>query len=163
MTKRTQRGFSLIELMIAILVLAIGMIGGLALITTAISDNTRNKMDTSATLVSQTVIEQINALPANSYNVTSINITDGSGTARTFAVGTGGAALDSSNNVDWTGSANGYTADFVGNDGNTYEVRWNITQLNQMKRVIVSTRRKGAGTNIRIFAPPVTLKTITGP
>ncbi len=50
---------SLIELMIAMLVLAVGLVGILAQVTGAIAANSRNKKDSSATMVAQTVMETI--------------------------------------------------------------------------------------------------------
>ncbi len=60
-----QSGMSLIELMIAILVLAVGLVGILALISGAIASNARNKKDSSATMVAQTVMETILSRSAN--------------------------------------------------------------------------------------------------
>src|SRR4029078_2515168 len=74
------KGMTLIELMIACFVLAVGMLGSLAMIFLAISTNTRNKFDTTGTMIAQTVIEQINTLPTNATQsgafVTAINLTD---------------------------------------------------------------------------------------
>src|SRR2546423_1959904 len=147
--KNSEAGFSLIELMIAAVVLTVGMLGSLALIFAAINDNARNKLDTTSTLISQMVIEQFNALPANSYNITSISVVDGGGTTRTFTTAVGGATLTAANNVDWTVAAvSSYTNQFVGQDGIIYDVRWNIQQIGMMKRLIVSTRRSGADQSI---------------
>lgn len=57
--RQHQCGMSLIELMIAMLVLAVGLVGILALVTSAIQTNSRNKKDSSATMVAQTVMETI--------------------------------------------------------------------------------------------------------
>jgi len=60
-----ERGISLVELVIAITVLAIGMAGLAVLFSTAIMNNSRSKGDTSGTMLTQTVLEQIAAQPAN--------------------------------------------------------------------------------------------------
>ena len=60
-----QKGMTLIELMIATFVLAVGMLGSLSMIFLAIATNSRNKFDTTGTMIAQTVIEQINTLPTN--------------------------------------------------------------------------------------------------
>ena len=44
-----EAGMSLIELMIAMIVLVVGMMGIMVMISTAITTNARNKMDTTAT------------------------------------------------------------------------------------------------------------------
>ena len=50
-------GFTLIELMIAIAVLAIGMLGAIGLMVIGMQSNSRNKTDTTATVLDQEIIE----------------------------------------------------------------------------------------------------------
>src|SRR5437016_14223653 len=64
--KRTERGFSLIELMIALVVLAVGMAALGVLFGVAILGNGRSKGDTAGTMLAQTILEQIAAQPASS-------------------------------------------------------------------------------------------------
>jgi Tfp pilus assembly protein PilV len=171
---------SLIELMIAMTMLVVGLIGVLALITTAISGNNRNKMDTSATMLAQMVLETIAAQPANLG--TTVNITDcNPGTPNTWGIATAtanppgnGPAVDaSSGGIDWTVGystiATGYKMRYVtcGANGQnvTYDVRWNIQTVNNFSKMItVSARALGArtysGTMLRFFSPPVTVRTI---
>lgn len=60
-----QAGMTLIELLIAMLVLAVGLVGILALITGAIASNSTNKNDSTATMVAQSVMEVIVSRSAN--------------------------------------------------------------------------------------------------
>ncbi len=64
---KRQRGLTLIELMMALFVLAVGLGGAMILISTAIAGNNRNKLDTTATLLSQMVME--NVLAAGNANM----------------------------------------------------------------------------------------------
>src|SRR6202140_1474460 len=86
--RETESGMSLIELMLAMLILAI-VLGALTnvLVVAMATDNKKSK-DTSATLLAQMVIEQISARHPNS-NAT-ISVTDCAGNIWTVA--TAGAA-----------------------------------------------------------------------
>ena len=53
-----QSGMSLIELMFAGFILVVGFMGSLILIFIAIATNTRNKVDTTGTMIAQMVIEE---------------------------------------------------------------------------------------------------------
>ena len=50
-------GFTLVELMFAIAVLAIGMLGAIGLMVMGMQSNSRNKTDTTATVLDQEIIE----------------------------------------------------------------------------------------------------------
>ena len=86
---KAERGSTLIELMIAMLVLAIGLGGLTSLLSLAIASNNRNSKDTSASLLAQMVIEQITAQHPNS--TAAISVTDCAGTVFNVA-STGGAS-----------------------------------------------------------------------
>src|SRR5215475_6612019 len=61
---RSEQGFSLIEMMIALTVLAIALAGGLAMIAVGIGRNTSTRMDTTAANVAQTILEDIASEPS---------------------------------------------------------------------------------------------------
>src|SRR5438270_13525443 len=61
----SQRGMSMIELLIAMTVLAVGMGGMVVVFAAAITGNGKAKFDTSGTMLAQTVLERIAAQPAN--------------------------------------------------------------------------------------------------
>ena len=89
-SRNPQLGMTLVELMIAMLVLAVGLGGITTLLITAISTNNRNSRDTTATMLAQLVIEEIGSQDPNS-GVINIPITDCAGNAFDMNV-TGGAA-----------------------------------------------------------------------
>jgi type IV pilus modification protein PilV len=187
--KRTvtmQRGMSLIELMIALTVLAVGLVGLLAIILSAMVSNNRNKLDTAGTFIAQGVMDQILVQPANLN--TSLSLTDCAGTTSTVnttgaaAPGAGATLYTAStaptaslvDSINFTQSAGavtaGYQMFFATCNANgveaTYDVRWNIINLTNSpvvsKLVTVSARQKGSTGNIKMFAPPVTLRSIAG-
>lgn len=186
----SQAGMTLIELMIAMVVLAIGMAGVMILITSAIATNSRNKGDTSATMVAQTVLEKIAAYPANVNGI--ITITDCrpaalggpqnltiSTTAAVLPVGAG-AQLDpaGSGTINWNQPLANVPANYkmtyyacgVQGTAAPYDVRWNIGQMTAVgptvytKLIVVSARPLGVlGGSVQgmYYQPPVTLRTIT--
>src|SRR5690242_2622141 len=74
-------GFAMIELMIALTVLTVGLMGLLSLILASINSNGRNKLDSAGTLVAQGVIEQIAAQNTLS---TAPSVTDCAGNTSTI-------------------------------------------------------------------------------
>jgi hypothetical protein len=86
----------------------------------------------------------------------------------TIVTAAGGSALLPSGDVDFTQAAVAnysmvYTACGTNGRQTTYDVRWNITQPTAyVKTLTVSTRRQGAGNDLKIFSPPVTVRTLIG-
>src|SRR5438270_12718011 len=60
-----QAGFSLIELLIALTVMTVAMLGLAILFATAAATNQKTKIDTTSTMLSQTIIDSIGAQPPN--------------------------------------------------------------------------------------------------
>ena len=161
-----QRGTSLIELMIACLVLMVGVAGTVTLIPIAIGANSRNRQQSNSTVISQMVAEKISSQKASLSN--NLTITDCAGNSTTVYTAAGGATLTSAGDADYTQAAlTGYQMDYTdcGTNGRLmiYDVRWNITQpTGYVKLITVSTKMKNAGTNARVFALPVTIRTLVG-
>jgi prepilin-type N-terminal cleavage/methylation domain-containing protein len=194
LTKKSQMtkesGLTLIELMIAMTVLAVGLAGIMAIVIASLYSNSRNRTDTGATMLSQMVIEQMADVPANANTV--LTVTDCAGTPWRIDTTAGGAsaALKTTDNFPvWTRSdidfnvaatygaspGSGYGMAYVacgtnGSTGLTYDVRWNVQASGggTTKTVVVAARIRGtAGTtaggaqNI-YFAIPAQLKTVLG-
>ena len=174
-------GMSLIELMVAMAILATGMAALLGLIVTAVGNNNKTKVDTGATLVAQMVIEQMLAQPgcntaacAASLSVTDCNATVSPILSVPAASPGNGATLTATGAIDYTQAYAAVAANYkmqfrsCGTTGGwtTYDVRWNVQSVGTKSRLVtVSARPVGASTagnvaKARMFALPVTLKTI---
>ena len=184
--RQGERGSMLLELLIAIVVLAIGMGGLLVLLVSAMSTNNRSGSDTSSTMMAEHIIEQISSQPAISS--AALSITDCTGTA--WSVNTAGAAngsgssgsyggngaqLTSGGTVDWSQDygnvPDGYKLKYVacgtGGRQTVYDVRWSIVSLNatnnSSRMIVVSARPSGSPTvgGLR-YVVPANLRTIGG-
>jgi type II secretory pathway pseudopilin PulG len=173
---------SLIELMIAMVVLATGLGGITIMLTGSIASNNRNNRDTTATLLAQMVIEQISG--QNLYSPQVISVIDCAGNPWTIAtipgaVGTGnGANLKANGTIDFTQAYSSVTSNYAmqyvdcstaGGIQTTYDVRWNVMSVstNTTTRMITSAARPIASNVNQLggmfFALPVNLRGIGGP
>lgn len=178
MNRKSQHGMSLMELMIAIVVIAIGIGGTTILLTSTLSSDNRSATDSTGTILAQMILEQISAQDVNSsiqLQVTDCanntwNIDDAPGT-----YGTGnGATLKSDGTIDFTQSqstllTNNYAMNYVdcsseGGSRLVYDVRWNVMSVstNSSSRLITVAARP-AVSNVNqlggaFFAIPVTLR-----
>jgi type II secretory pathway pseudopilin PulG len=139
--KRKQAGFTLIELLVASILLVVGVTAMASLIALAVKNNGHSRLDSSATMLNQAVMEQvISGIQYQSFPSSSgtANIYDcGTHTSTPWVVNStlGGANLDSNGNIDFSQDLSavpaGYSMTYVSCSGtNTYEVRWNISALN---------------------------------
>jgi hypothetical protein len=180
---RAERGSMMLELLIAIVVLAVGMCGVLILVASSMYTNNRSGSDTSSTMIAEHILEQIGAEQANS--IAPLSITDCAGTAWTVntagavygggsggAHGGNGASLTSTGIVDWTQGydsvPDNYKMQYVdcgaGGQQMTYDVRWNVVTITGNSRaIVVSARPQGSPTvgGLR-FVVPANLRTIGG-
>jgi len=132
MKTRTDAGISLIEVMLAMLIMIITSISILGLVSASIATNNRNKIDSSGAMLAQSVVEQIKATIIGSGTS---SLTDCAGTLHTINTAPGGANLSGSN-IDFTqtGLAPDYHMDYVmkspcttsGAQATTYDVRWRV-------------------------------------
>jgi prepilin-type N-terminal cleavage/methylation domain-containing protein len=174
-TGSSQSGMSMIELMIASLVLTVGVLGCAVLIPIAIGTNSRNRQQSNSTVIAQMITEKISSASAGGSST--LTITDCIGTSNTINVtgsttGTGATVL-SSGSIDFSqvqGSSGApagyymsYTACGTTNRQSVYDVRWNIqTPSNYVKLVTVSAKMQGSGTNAILFSLPVTIRSMAG-
>ena len=185
--RKSQAGMTLIELLVAIMILAIGMGALTNLLVVAMAKDNRNAKDTSSTLLAQMVVEQISAQHPNS-NAT-ISVTDCAGNTWTIATaggaspnGAGANLVTTSTSVNYGGidSTQAYsniTANYAmkyvdcggaGNTGvpTTYDVRWNVMTIdaNYTRLVTASARPLNANALGGIqFALPANLRAVAGP
>ena len=184
--RKKHQGFSLVELMFAMVVLTVAILGGMLMVSMGMLRNNTNKLDTTATNVAQTVLEDIagtDPTTANTLTVTDCLLNNLSiNTAGSTATAGAGAQLksDGSGDIDFTESAatpaaNNYQMNYTvcGSNGlqTVYDVRWNIRNVGPAaptgntygKMVTVSARQVFVNTSKGIaFIEPVTLRTIVG-
>jgi Tfp pilus assembly protein PilV len=173
--KPGETGMYMVELMIAIVVLMVGVLGSMSLIIVAIGSNGRNKQQSNSTVVAQMITEKIMSVPASTSPT--LTITDCAGAAQninTTGSSTGaGATLLSSGDVDFSqtlgsgGAPAGYYVQYTtcGTAGRqaVYDVRWNIKTLSTYAKLItVSTKLKSAGKDPKTYAFPVTIRSMAG-
>lgn len=184
--KKAQSGATLIETMIAMVVLAIGLGALTPLFTGSIMSDTRNSKDSTATLLAQKVVEELTAQNTNS--TVALTLTDCAGNTWSvpstqgapFASGGQGANLATSTSspyyggIDFTQALSsvpaGFSMQYVDCDPTngqqtTYDVRWNIVSIttNNTRMITASAQRMGGtGASGLSFTLPVTLRAVGG-
>lgn len=164
---RNQQGMSLIELMIAMVVLAVGVIGSASLLAVAMGGNDRSRQQSNATVIAQMVTEKISSVKATTSP--DLTVTDCAGNSLTISTaGPAGETVTSAGAIDYTAAiVTNYQMNYVdcGNGGQqkTYDVRWNIQQpTGYVKLLTVSAKLRGSATDPKFFSLPVTVRTLVG-
>ncbi len=172
---------TIIELMVAMVMLAVGLGGLTVLFAAAIQTNNRNAKDSTATMLAQLILEKITAQPVNAP--ANFIVTDCANNNFTIAtVGAAGpsgvgARLNANGQIDQTQVYNVIPANYAmqyatcgnGSGQTVYDVRWNVMTLTPQTRLITVSARQSQGTasngsllgGLR-FALPVTLRGIGG-
>jgi Tfp pilus assembly protein PilV len=182
-----ESGMGLLELVIAMTVLTVGMLGSMIMILTGMQSNSRNKNDTTAVVLDQEILETFATLK-DFPQVGSVAIYDCSGNSVKYQASYGqgaylvgnGAPLTATGDIDWTqptptlatAASPGYAMEYTNCGGDTYEVRWNVmdasnvpvggTVVSRLSLLTVSSRQKSAKNSHQamLFAPPTTLRTL---
>ena len=166
------RGFSILEVLIASVVLTVGLLGGVVLLSVATASNSRSKFDTTATTLAESVMERIVSIPENATGpAAQSSITDCTGSTFLINTAVGGAALNATNDrIDFAQAApsGNYSMRYVvcsSNANVTYEVRWRIdngpvagTQLVTVGAKVLNASQSHA----TLFAFPVNIRTLRG-
>ena len=148
---------SLLELVIAMVVLTVGMLGSMIMILTGMQSNSRNKNDNAATVLDQEILEMFATLKnyPQSGSVIVYDCALSSGNANQHLASLGQGAYPAGNgatlytvstappgynvgDIDWsqtaptlaTSSTAGYAMRYQTCSGDIYEVRWNIMDAN---------------------------------
>lgn len=169
--RSTQGGFSYIELMIAMVVLAVGLLGGVAVICAATANNGRSKLHATAATLAESTLEKIIALPQGAFTT----LTDCQGGAlaiQTADLGVNSPALVSAFGTTQIDFAQppvaGYSMQYaVCSPGQaiTYDVRWRIDAGPTPSTQLVTVSAKalpGTATPAAAFVRPVTLRGLRG-
>lgn len=153
--KSRESGVTLVELMVAIAVLAVGMLGSMLLVLTGMQTNSRNRTDTTATVLDQEIIEKFSTLkqyPKGTYvTIYDCAITSGgeaheasvtqaagpTGAGATLYTSVSAPTVDKVGDINWTVAAptlatptvQGYAMRYTTCSGDIYEVRWNVMEV----------------------------------
>ena len=172
---KSEAGISMIEVLLASALMAICSLSLMALIGSSIASNTRNKFDSTTTMLVQSVVEQIQATVIGSGSST---LTDCNGTAWTINTNPGGAAVTGTSRIDFTEASppSGYRMLYVvkspcqssGIEQAVYDVRWavehigaGVTATNSFM-LTVGGQMQDRGQGNRFFAAPVNVRVMLG-
>ena len=178
--RNPESGATLIEVLIATLILIIGTLSIMGVVAASIATNNRNKIESTGTMLAQSVVEQIKATIIGSG---SSSLTDCAGTTFTINTATAangapaGAAVSGSY-IDFTETnppAN-YHMDFVvrnpcvptGVQIRTYDVRWNVEVVGAPAAptntylITVGARLKGHSEGNLIYPPAINFRVLAG-
>jgi type II secretory pathway pseudopilin PulG len=170
-----QSGISLIETLIAMVVLAMSSLGVIGLVWTSILMNHRNKVDSTQTMLAQSILEQVNSTIIGSENSA---ITDCDGTTWAISTTPGGSTVVNGN-IDYAEAdpPDDYHMNYVvkvpcapdGTYQTTYDVRWHVDILGQAESlptntylVTVGAKKLGSSGDALVDAGPLTLRTMVG-
>jgi type II secretory pathway pseudopilin PulG len=168
---------TMLELLIAMSVLAIGMTGAMGMILAGVQSDARNKNDTAAVVLDQEILETF-ATYQNYPTSGTVSITDCGAIAATNthlasvagSVAGSGATLYTAatapfpayvGDIDWTqpapvmatGAVAGYAMNYRTCNGDTYEVRWNVMWIfptlgtSRIAALTVSSRQTSSANN----------------
>src|SRR3954447_14610153 len=148
--RNPEAGMTMLEVLIAGVVMTIGFMGLIGLVATAIASNNRNKLDSTGTMLTQAVLEQVNSVIVGVGTATIADCgTHGSSNPWPVGTAAGGAPLTGAN-IDFSqATVANYQMDFVvctTAQQSTYDVRWNVAQVSSESYLVtVGARLKGTG------------------
>jgi prepilin-type N-terminal cleavage/methylation domain-containing protein len=167
------RGFSLIELTIAMAVLAVGLLGGIVVIAVATANDSRSKLHTTAVTMAESTMEKILAIPQITGTAAQTKVTDCAGNTFTIQATPGGSPLIT--NGAFAGSVDfaqaplpNYSMRYVmcsAGSGVAYDVRWTIDNGPTPSTHLVTVSAKpitGGGAAAAQFTLPFTLRQLRG-
>ena len=133
-TPARERGFSLIELMIASFVLIIGLAAVATMISYSLTSNLISKNETLALSLAERELERLKGLAIDNALLTAGGSTIGSGGKISF---TGSAVANYNSAVTVTDAYQ------VGKSAN-FDIRWNITDIaTNLKKITIASVRTG--------------------
>ena len=173
---RGRQGFSLIELLLAMLVLVVAILGGMTMVGIGMLRNNSNKVDTAGTNMAQTVLERFASTSANVDTIlpaTDCLQTDPTTSALLINTAVGGAQLQASGDIDFTQSPTALNAanyqmtyTVCGTNGlqAVYDVRWNVTSVGAFGKLVTAAAQQTSIANGKgvVLLRPVTLRTVVG-
>lgn len=171
-TAKMSRGFSLIEVMIATVVLAVGLLGSIVVIAVASANDGRSRLHSTAVTLAESTMEKIVAIPQQATGAAAeTKMADCNGTPFMIETALGGSALITSGafagSVDFSKPAVANYAMSYATCGNgtsvTYDVRWRIDQGPTPSTQLVTVSAKPLNTaGAAQFTLPYTLHQLRG-
>jgi len=151
-SREGSRGFSLLEVLMAIGVLTVGVISLAMLIPFATRNDYRSRIDTTATFIAMRHLEQMMAQSYSSASFLDAVDNPAVNPSQNISLTAGGAQLDASGNIDFTQPQAALPAGYwrlytiaPGAGGGTkvnagtYEIRWNVAvNANGVKTFVVA-------------------------
>jgi prepilin-type N-terminal cleavage/methylation domain-containing protein len=164
-----QRGFSILEMMLATIILLVGLVAVAQLVPASILINYRNRADSSALVFAQRELDQMldQPLTVNSFPDALGNTCQlGDPTNPNTLQGTNVVIFNSQALIDFSSSVSGYNFTFqdpADPSGTTYDVRWAVIITGNgataySKRFILGVRQVGGNG----YFQPITLDTLVG-
>lgn len=161
---------SLIELMIAMVVLLVGLMGSLALVATAVQNNGRSRQQGNSTVVAQMITEKISSVTAALSPL--LVVTDCVGNNFNVSTSAGGSVVNAQGDIDFTQAPVAQYQMLYTDCGTlgrqfTYDIRWNIQQPTANVKILTVTAQKlnvnvGNNWDLRNVSFPVTIRTLIG-
>jgi len=167
------QGFSLVEMMIAMAVLVIGILGSMGIIFVATASNGRSKLNTTAATLAESTVERIVTLPQSATGAgATTSITDCTGTIFGVDTNLGGSPMVASGafaSIDFNQPAvPNYSMVYKvcpAASGVSYDVRWRIDPGPTPATQVVTVSAKplaGGASPAAVFSRPVTLHVYRG-
>jgi prepilin-type N-terminal cleavage/methylation domain-containing protein len=165
------RGFSLIETMIAMAVLAVGLLGGIAVIVVATANDGRSKLHSTAVTMAENIMEKIVAIPQNAVGTAAeTKATDCAG--NTFMIETAPGGSDPINSGAFAGSIDfskppvaNYSMVYATCSTGTsvgYDIRWRIDAGPTRSTQLVTVSAKPLVAGAAQLTLPFTLRQLRG-
>ncbi len=165
--RRSERGFSLLEMMFATVMLLVGLVAVAQLVPASILLNYRNRNDSSALVFAQRELDQMldQPLDFSSFRDAQGNVCQlGNPATQNTVQGTSVLTINNQAAIDFTSNVSGYNFTYPDPtlpNGATYDVRWAVIITGNgsavsSKRFILGVRQQGGNG----FLQPVTLDTM---
>jgi prepilin-type N-terminal cleavage/methylation domain-containing protein len=164
-----QKGFSLLELMIAVSVLAVGILGGMGVICAATASNGSSKINTAAATLAESTIEKIMAVPPKATGGAAFtSSSDCNGNSFPMSTVVGGSPVSGGlfPGIDFTQPPTpNYSMTYITCSGFSFDVRWRVdagpTPSTELITVSVKSLRTAANPAAALVRK-LTLHTVRG-
>jgi type II secretory pathway pseudopilin PulG len=165
--RRNEEGFSLLEMMLATLILLVGLVAIAQLVPASILLNYRNRTDSSSLVFAQRQLDQMLDQPlilSSFVDADGHPCNLGNPSPTNTVQGTAVVVLNGQTLIDFTSTVPGYNFTFPDStdpNGTTYDVRWAVVVTGNgttvsAKRFIVGVRQQGGNG----YFQPITIETM---